>query len=188
MRRKFSILFFIILAHTVTAQNNYFFGYQDGFKYGCQCYDIPPKNVALVSGTFSDGYRDGKLDGVIYVQRKSSNSNNQKSQDYNRNKTKVYNNEPAYSPDYEFMERALRQKQAMLDQRRASMQNAYDNIFDIIDVAEKRNKGLTSYQLEYIKSIDESINKFSSYNFNVESNYINVMNWFQKVKITVLKW
>lgn len=73
MKNKLLIIFFLLFVTGIfktNAQYDYYLGYQNGFKYGCQCNDLPPKNVALVSGTKEEGYKDGKLDGVIYAQKK----------------------------------------------------------------------------------------------------------------------
>lgn len=188
MKQKLFIVFFVVGITTIHAQSNYYLGYQNGFKYGCQCYDTPTKNVAYVSGSYDDGYRDGKLDGVIYTQKKSSNSNNQNNQNYDRYKPHDYNNAPVYTPNYELTEKALQQKQTLLNQRMANIKGAFDNLNEIMLAVKTRNNGFTAAQLEYGKWLIEQVNLVYTYDFTVESNYINVMNWIQKVKETVLKW
>lgn len=152
----------------------YFYGYEAGFHKACGCTKQIEKTNSLLyhSGTYNDGYSAGFTDGRIYLNQ-------------NNNQT----NEPdLYSPDYEMIERALQQKQNSLNQRRQLVKSAHENITDILVAAKARNKTLTESQLAYVKWYLEQIDKISSYDFSVDENYNNVMNWFQSVKTEVLKW
>lgn len=166
------------------SQSNYYFGYQEGFKYGCQCYDLPTRNVAFSNGSYEQGYRDGKLDGVVHAQRKS----NTNTQTYSRNRPYNYDNSPLYKPNYELIERSLIQKQTLLNQRREAVQAAYINILDIMLAAKKRNNGFTQSQFEYANWFKNEVEKLSGYDFTISENYNNVMNWFNRVKSNVLTW
>jgi hypothetical protein len=188
MKQKNLILFFLLIFNGINelnAQNNslvYRRGYNDGYKYGCQCYDLPTTNLAFSNGTYNEGYKDGKLDGVIYAQKKINNKS------YNTSKPHDYNNIPLYKPDYEMLERTLVQKQNLLNQRRQQVKFAHENIIEIITAANERNNSLTDSQLEYMKWYLVQIDKISKYDFSIPENYNNVMNWLQTVKINVLKW
>lgn len=128
--RQILIFFTIIIAFSGHTQNNYYFGYQAGFKYGCQCMDIPLKNVALYNGTYDQGYLDGKVDGLIYSKNKSTNTSNQQ---YNYNKPHDYN-QPLYSPNYELMERALNARQTAYNTNRERIDNYVQSLKETIQL------------------------------------------------------
>src|SRR5690554_3509205 len=104
MRLILFISFFIVCNYAIT-QSNYYFGYQEGFKYGCRCIDIPPKNVAFYNGSYDEGYLDGKVDGLIYFNANSNKPSQQNSGIYS--KPHDYSNRKLYSSDFELMERVL---------------------------------------------------------------------------------
>lgn len=160
MKQKNLILFFLLIFNGINelnAQNNFLAyqnGYNEGYKYGCQCYDLPTRDLALSNGTYNEGYKDGKLDGVIYAQKKINNKS------YNTSKPHDYNNVPLYKPDYEMLERTLVQKQNLLNHRRAQIKLAIKDICDIIGAANERNKTLTENQTEYLRWCIFSLIKF----------------------------
>lgn len=107
-----STLFFLTSSFSSNSQSNYYFGYQEGFKYGCQCLNFPPKNVAMYSGSYDQGYLDGKVDGLIFSKNSQKNSNQNtysKPHDYNQ---------PVYSPDIDFIASVLSQKQSRYNSNR----------------------------------------------------------------------
>lgn len=179
-------IFSVIFTFHSKAQSNYYFGYQDGFKYACQCTDIPPKNVVMITGTYNEGYRDGKIDGLIYAQRKNSSPGNY--QNSRKSKPYDYNNSPMYTPNYELMERVLQQKQNLVNQRRIEIQQYHNNIIDIMYAAKARNNGFTQSQIDYLNWFNKESQKLASYDLTVNENYINIMNWLSSVKREALKW
>jgi hypothetical protein len=93
-----------------------------------------------------------------------------------------------YTPDFELIEHALQQKQNLQRQKVAMIQSSYDNIIEIIIAAKTRNNGLTDAQKEYVKWVSSEINKISAYDFSVDANYVNVMDWLKSIKAKVLIW
>lgn len=183
--KTLSILFvLVIFSHKVNSQNNYYFGYQDGFKYACQCYDIPPKNVAYVQGSYEKGYLDGKIDGLLYIQKSSKSEPQviyQKPHDYNQ---------PLYEPNYEIIQRALLEKQRVIDERRKIIENKYNQTIDIVvSIAQRRQSGkLTESEKSRVKEYTDILNKYVSN--DVSDNYIfyQIMDWMQKQKEYFLTW
>jgi hypothetical protein len=175
---KFIFPILIIVAFNLNAYSQslyqYFYGYEAGFHKACSCKKQIKKsnNLLYNSGTYNDGYNAGFIDGRIF-----NNQNN------NEQKENVL-----YSPDYEMIERSLKNKQNLLNQRREQVKLAHENILEIIAAANERNKSLTESQKEYLRWYVVQIDEISKYDFSITVNFNNVMNWFQKVKTNVLKW
>jgi hypothetical protein len=121
----------IIIGYTVFSQNNYYFGYNAGFKYGCQCMDLSPKNVALYSGTYDQGYLDGKVDGLIFSNNKNNNSTNKKQKNYN--KPNNYNL-PVYTPDFDLIERALSLRQSTYNSNKQRVDSYVNSLKETIQL------------------------------------------------------
>lgn len=167
------------LNNIVFSQSNYNLGYSKGFRYACNCEYLPPKAFLLNQGTYESGFNDGKLDGLIYLQKQQTIQ-----------QTKNQSSKPTtvYRPNYDILEKTLQQKQQLLNQRRLMIQSEYQNVSDIIIAANSRNKLLTSSQVEYIKWFMAQADVLTKYDLSIDANYYNVYNWFQDVKQNVLKW
>jgi hypothetical protein len=147
-------LFSLVVVLSIFSQNNYYFGYKEGFKYGCQCIDIPPKNAALTSGSYDKGYLDGKVDGLLYIRNNNVNNSSQPN-----NKEPYEYNQDLQTPDFELIERILREKQRRYnEQQRISVQsqqsesenerrNAINNMNLVIDYYNS-----VSYKPETVKN------------------------------------
>lgn len=108
------------------SQSGYFMGYNNGFRFGCQCTDIPPKNVSTYTGPYDKGYADGKLDGSIYAQHKMNNRNQQ-------NSGYRYSANDLYVPDFDLVYQALSYRQnthLSNSQRISEYQNQDDLVFN----------------------------------------------------------
>lgn len=184
MKLLFALL--VVIPLISYSQSGYSLGYSDGFRYGCNCNDLPTKNVAYSQGTYDQGYVDGKLDGVVYLNRKSNATTNQ--QNYNPNQPHDYNNVPLYKRDTELIERVQADKQQKADERRYSIALKFKSIMDLIDKVNSKNNGLTVAQQKYVSSFASNMQLAASYDYSIYQNYLSAMDWLNKIEIEVLKW
>jgi|GEM_PF-6298440 len=177
------VLGFTLFSTILTAQSNYYFGYQDGFKYGCQCNDLPSKNVAYLQGTYNEGYTAGKIDGVIYFNQKSQNS-----QQTYTSKPHDYNNQPVYNPDYEAIEKALSEKQQLVNERRKDVVNRVDNILNIAAKVKEKKGSFTEDQLKFLKKFNDNLGIIEKYDYSIYQNYLNAVNWLKQIENEIFSW
>lgn len=174
------LLFFLFISILINSQNNYYLGYQSGFKYGCQCNDLPIKNVALIKGTYDQGYLDGKVDGLIFVRNKS-NTNKQINQSHQNN----YNLK-LYTPDFDMIERALVTKQTNYNLNREKVENYINSIKNTIQNIrnQKKNHAVNNKISELFlleNAFYKDLNKINNLNLdysnaNNTSYSINILN------------
>lgn len=175
-------MLFVFLTLGSFAQTDYYRGYSNGFRYGCQCYDYPTKNVLYHSGTYDKGYDDGKLDGVLHSQRKMNNVNTQ-------NSGYRYNTNDLYVPDFDLVYQALnaRQNAHLSNQSRIdALAQQRDDVFNSLikltcAEAAKRTGRFTIASREHYRklwkieywTLDYSNTNNYAYVANIFENYIN---------------
>jgi hypothetical protein len=174
---KLNLLFYaLICSLSALTQSNYYFGYGEGFKYGCQCIDIPPKNVAYNKGSYSLGYLDGKVDGLIYSQNKKP-SNQEKTTTYN--KPHDYKRQ-LYTPNYALIEQTLKEKQSKYNSNKDRVLNSIQSIKKTIQLIrdDKTNFKVNSimgelYILEnsFYKDFNKILGAQLDYSKNQNTNY-----------------
>lgn len=179
--KKFLLLFIVSCTVTVGyAQNDYYFGYQEGFKYGCSCQDMPSKNVALVRGTWEQGYLDGKIDGVKYYQTKPQTTTQQRT--YKRTE-----HPDPYESNTQLLIQTLSQKQNLLDSRRLDLQNRAKTIENLL-IQLTSKKTLTQSQKNYIMAYADEMVRVSNWDFTNNQNYNNVVNYMNRVQQEIISW
>lgn len=171
----------LTLCSILHGQNDYYFGYQEGFKYGCSCNDLPPKNVAYVQGNWDSGYLDGKIDGLKYV----SSSTKQSTQSPQKTTTQQ---PPLYTPDYELIEKVLAEKQRVYNERVVDIQNRMNLIFQLVTQIRAKKGSLTQPQSNYISSYNTQVSLFSGWDFSVYQNYSNVVEYLNKIQAEIITW
>lgn len=168
----------LLLSHTCFSQQlyDYYRGYKKGFSKGCGCSNKPPNASDLYyhSGTYNDGYEAGYTDGRIFL---------------NQHK-KTQEDDDLYEPDIKLMERALSEKQKILNRRRQIIQNKYDEITDIlINISSKRtSKSLTVKEKKIFRKFVDTLNKYANYDLTNNSTFNKIINWVNDYKQYFLSW
>lgn len=179
----------LIIGYTVYSQNNYHFGYQTGFKYGCQCMDLSPKNFVIYNGTYDQGYLDGKVDGLIFSKNKTNNSTNQQQKNYN--KPHKYN-QPVYTPDFALIERALSTRQSSYNSNKQRVDSYVNSLKEKIQLIRDNksnnavNKKIAAlYLLE--NAFYKDLNKVHGANldFSITSNLNYAISTFDKHSVAL---
>lgn len=167
----------LLFAKILMAQNNYFFGYQAGFKYSCQCMDLPPKNVAFYKGTYDQGYIDGKIDGLIFSKNKSINSTNKQNE---INRTPHNYSQTLYTPDFLLIERTLNARQTSYNSNKQRVDNYVNSIKETIKLIRDNkshnsfNKKIASLYLlenDFYKDINKVYGAYLDFSLTSNLNY-----------------
>ena len=176
--KKLLTLSFITICYFCVGQQLYEYrnGYLKGFRKGCNCSNNPSNSNNLYNnyGSYNDGYNAGFTDGRIFLNKNSSNQENQ-----------LY-----YEPDYNLLYNALKTKQDLLDKRRAKLQNEYEKIINMIfNIVKNRNdKTLTENEGNIIKEFKDKLNVYINYDLSNTSTYNQTLNWLQDWKLYFMKW
>lgn len=155
---------------------DYYRGYKKGFSKGCGCSNKPPNASDLYyhSGTYNDGYNAGYTDGRIFL---------------NQN-TRTQKDDGIYEPDLDLVERALAEKQRLLNERRQIIQRKYDEIVDIlINIASKRtSKSLTNKEDEIFEKFVNTLDKYTGYDLTNNRTFYQIVDWMDDYKSYFLSW
>lgn len=179
----------LFIGYTVFSQNNYYFGYQAGFKYGCQCMDLSPKNVAFYNGTYDQGYLDGKVDGLIFSKNKTNNSTNQQQENYN----KPHNyNQPVYTPDFALIERALSARQSSYNSNKQRVDSYVNSLKETIQlIRDNRSNSAVNKKIAALYLLENAfykdMNKVYGANldFSITSNLNYAISTFDKHSVAL---
>mgnify|MGYP007032575260 CR=1 FL=1 len=180
MKHFFSVLFALLLFSLYSfSQTDYYRGYHNGFRFGCQCYDRPQKNVSVYSGSYDKGYNDGKLDGVIHAQRKMNNSNSQ-------NSGYKYNSSDLYVPDFEMIYQVLNSKQSThlsnqqrIDELDKQSSDVITSMMSIGRCVELSNRSGKVMLIMKAKGRALANAKYWSLDYSSNSNFVFVKNIFE---------
>lgn len=168
-----TILTFFITTASTQQLYKYYEGYKDGFQRGCGCTDKPPMASDLLyeSGSYDDGYFDGRVDGRSYL------NNSEKSSETD-----------LAEPDYELIKLALEKQQAILNQRRQHINESVEKVWDKIEEVQTKNGGLTEGQKKYNLDFYNQLGEIEKWDFTNYQNYANVINWINKIYKEVSSW
>jgi hypothetical protein len=173
----FKYLFILFFTSSIAfGQFNYYLGYRDGYKYGCQCLNIPTKNVAYVTGSYDQGYVDGKLDGIIFI-RNTQNTGNTNT--YN---IKPHNyDQPVYSPDFNTVYQSMAQKQQLLNERRIIIQEEFDKAMITLmnRVNQRATKSLTDLELKETNQFKNQAVEYSKGDLSNDTYFYNLLKWIR---------
>jgi hypothetical protein len=155
----------------------YYQGYESGFHKACGCSNqIPNASQKMnINGTWDDGYNAGYTDGRIFLNQNSSN---------------IPSTPELYKPDFNQIYNVMAQKQMLLDQRRALIQQKYDEVREVAFLKKQLRSPqvFTQAEQEYLVSFETTANKYGNYDLSNTSIFNQVMNWLQENKTYVLSW
>lgn len=165
-------VFFTYLANSQQLYD-YYYGYVEGFRKGCGCSNQVQKSNELLNnpGTRSDGYNAGYVDGRIFLQNNTQQSNDQ----------------PLYNPNTQLMYEVLAAKQQLLNERRQYLQSELDHIGSIINTVQA-DRVLTDAEKKYYNDFLNLLNKYAQYDLTVNSTYNQIVTWMQQQKAYFLTW
>ncbi len=179
---KYLILLTLIFCFGhANSQDNYSFGYKDGFTKGCNCYDNPPTNdYILRSGGYDRGFYDGQIDGKFYKLERTKTET----------RRNPYENLPMYKPTSSpYLQQGMALKQQLLNSRRSEMQSMYNNFWEIVSLKTKHyGDNIPESTLKYIIQVDNLLKTYSSYDLSNDNLWMQIKDFYNKHKNTILNW
>lgn len=152
----------------------YYYGYVDGYHKACDCNKNIEKKTSLLyhTGTYSEGYDAGFVDGRIYA---------------SQNQSKEENN--SYQPNYELIQSALAKKQALLNERRNQLQYMYDAVINLYGTKVTEH-GLTNTESrkEYMRHFDSEIRRVDGEDLTNNALWNEIVSFCKKAYAEVDSW
>jgi hypothetical protein len=172
-------ILFVFLLFTFYANSQYHYsyynGYVEGFKKGCNCSNTPPnaKNAYNNLGTYDNGLKDGYIDGRIFL-----------------NNSKQSENSNFFEPNYDAIQKKLAEKQNLLNSRRASLDQKYKEIENIIiKIKNSRDsKNLTQSEGKIWNQFISDLTKYGNYDLTNDETFYGILKWMNEMKLYFLEW
>lgn len=183
MKNIIYIILFNLLCFSALSQDNYSFGYKDGFTKGCNCYDNPPNTASILKkGGYDLGYSDGQIEGRFYkIEKGNSQTETRKN---------PYENIPMYKPTSSpYLQQGMALKQQLLNSRRSEIQLMYNYFWEIVELKTKRYEGnIPKSTLNYIQEVDKLLQLYSTYDLSNDSTWRQIVDFYNLHKNNILNW
>lgn len=172
MLKRISLVILLFLPIISTGQQlyDYYNGYIQGYKNGCECSSTPPnvRSLYYKNGTINEGYNAGFIDGRIFLNGKKSNSN----------ETQLY------SPDLNLSYQVLANKQTLLNERRKVIQKEYEESIMILyeNIRKRQPPQMTEEEKQAYNKFNDLAQQYSKQDLANDSNYYALLKWFSDWK------